>query len=69
MVGFKLRYRDPVLVVDEVESVLSMGFERINIADDLFTADKKRVKVLCNEILKRNIVFSWSAFARVEYGG
>ncbi len=66
MVGFKVRYRDPVLVVDEIESILAMGFERINIADDLFTANKSRVKVLCEEILNRNIVFGWSAFARVD---
>ncbi len=66
MVGFKVRYRDPVLVVDEIESILAMGFERINIADDLFTANKNRVKVLCEEILNRNIKFGWSAFARVD---
>jgi radical SAM superfamily enzyme YgiQ (UPF0313 family) len=66
MVGFKVRYRDPVRVVDEIESILSMGFERINIADDLFTANKKRVNVLCQEILNRNIKFGWSAFARVD---
>jgi anaerobic magnesium-protoporphyrin IX monomethyl ester cyclase len=66
MVGFKVRYRDPVLVVDEIESILAMGFERINIADDLFTANKSRVKVLCEEILNRDIHFGWSAFARVD---
>ncbi|MDA3897130.1 MAG: radical SAM protein [Desulfobacteraceae bacterium] len=66
MVGFKVRYRNPVLVVDEIESILAMGFERINIADDLFTANKNRVKVLCEEILNRNIKFGWSAFARVD---
>ncbi len=66
MVGFKVRYRDPVLVVDEIESILAMGFERINIADDLFTANKKRVRELCQEILNRNIKFGWSAFARVD---
>jgi radical SAM superfamily enzyme YgiQ (UPF0313 family) len=66
MVGFKVRYRDPSLVVDEIESILAMGFERINIADDLFTANKQRVKLLCGEILDRNIQFGWSAFARVD---
>jgi len=66
MVGFKVRYRAPALVVDEIENILNMGFERINIADDLFTANKKRVRVLCEEILNRNIRFGWSAFARVD---
>jgi len=66
MVGSRVRYRDPALVVDEIEAILAMGFERINIADDLFTANKNRVRALCGEILSRNIRFGWSAFARVD---
>ncbi len=66
MVGSRVRYRDPGLVVDEIEAILSLGFERINIADDLFTANKNRVRTLCGEILNRNIRFGWSAFARVD---
>jgi anaerobic magnesium-protoporphyrin IX monomethyl ester cyclase len=66
MVGFKGRFRTPEMVVDEIEHILSYGFTRINIADDLFTANKKRVLALCNEIKSRNVEFSWSAFARVN---
>lgn len=66
MVGFKSRYRDPKLVADEIETILSLGFNRINIADDLFTANKKRVYAFCEEILNRGIRFDWSAFARVD---
>lgn len=66
MVGSRVRYRDPVRVVDEIESILAYGFSRINIADDLFTANKRRVKKLCEEILSRKISFGWSAFARVD---
>jgi len=66
MVGFKMRFRDPVLVADEIETIIGLGFDRINIADDLFTANKKRVKALCKEIIRRNLDFVWSAFARVD---
>jgi anaerobic magnesium-protoporphyrin IX monomethyl ester cyclase len=66
MVGLKSRFRDPKLVADEIEFILSMGFTRINIADDLFTANKHRVRAFCEEILNRGIVFDWSAFARVD---
>ena len=66
MVGMKVRYRSPLLVVDEIEHVLSYGITRINIADDFFTSNKKRVRALCDEIMKRNIKFEWSAFARVD---
>ncbi len=66
MVGYKVRYRDPISVVDEIEHILAYGIDRINIADDLFTANKARVKAFCSEILRRGLKFSWSAFSRVN---
>ena len=66
MVGSKVRRRNPKLVLDEIEQILSMGFERINIADDLFASDTGRVREICNGIKERNIKFAWSAFARVD---
>ncbi|MCK7477504.1 MAG: hypothetical protein M0C28_08465 [Candidatus Moduliflexus flocculans] len=39
MVGSKVRRRNPKLVLDEMEQILGLGFERINIADDLFASD------------------------------
>jgi anaerobic magnesium-protoporphyrin IX monomethyl ester cyclase len=66
MVGMKVRYRSPESVADEMENILSYGFKRINIADDFFTSNKKRVKRICEEILRRGLKFSWSAFARVD---
>lgn len=66
MVGSKVRRRNPDLVLDEMEQILNLGFERINIADDLFASDTNRVKEICNGIKKRNLKFTWSAFARVD---
>lgn len=66
MVGMKVRYRSVDLVLDEIEHLLSYGFTRINIADDFFTSNKKRVREFCDEVLKRKINFSWCAFARVD---
>jgi len=66
MVGFKGRFRNPKLVVDEIEQLIAMGFTRINVADDLFTANKARVKEICDEIKRRGVTFGWSAFARVN---
>lgn len=66
MVGAKPRFRDVRRVVDEIEHILSYGFSRLNIADDLFTASRRRVKALCTEILDRGVRFDWSAFARVN---
>ena len=54
------------MVLDEIEQIISLGFDRINIADDLFASDTQRVKEICNGIKERNLKFTWSAFARVD---
>lgn len=66
MVGHKVRHRTPKLVVDEIEDILSYGFSRINIADDLFTSNKDRVAAFCEELKRRKIAITWTAFARVN---
>jgi radical SAM superfamily enzyme YgiQ (UPF0313 family) len=66
MVGSKVRRRNSKFVLDEIETIISYGFDRINIADDLFTSDKERVKEICAGIKERSLKFVWSAFARVD---
>jgi anaerobic magnesium-protoporphyrin IX monomethyl ester cyclase len=66
MVGSKVRKRNPRLVLDEMETIIGYGFERINIADDLFTTDKERVKEICMGIKERSLKTPWSAFSRVD---
>jgi len=66
MVGKKVRYRRVESVMDEIEEILSYGITRINVADDLFTSNKRRVREVCGQIVKRGLSFKWSAFARVN---
>jgi anaerobic magnesium-protoporphyrin IX monomethyl ester cyclase len=66
MVGKKVRRRKSSLVVDEMEQILSYGWNRINVADDLFTSDRESVRAICGEIHKRGLEFTWSAFARAN---
>lgn len=66
MVGAKVRYRSAMNVVDELEYLGSLNFPQINIADDLFTANKKHCIGICDEILRRNLKIKWSSFARVD---
>ncbi len=54
------------LVVDEIEQIIGMGFDRMNIADDLFASDTNRVREICRGIRERGLKFTWSAFARVD---
>jgi anaerobic magnesium-protoporphyrin IX monomethyl ester cyclase len=66
MVGKKKRFRNPTLVVDEMEQILNLGFKGINIVDDLFTLNKKHVYGICDEIKSRHLKFNWTCFARVD---
>lgn len=66
MVGNKVRLRSASCVVDEIEQILYYGIDRINVADDLFVSHSGRVKEVCDEILRRALRFTWSAFARVN---
>lgn len=66
MSGAKVRYRDPVSVVDEMEYLHAMGFYQINIADDLFTAKKSHCFAVCEEIIGRNLKVKWTAFSRAN---
>jgi radical SAM superfamily enzyme YgiQ (UPF0313 family) len=66
MVGRKVRYFTVERVVDEFEMLSTLGFNQINIVDDLFTSNKNRCMAICEEIKKRNIKHPWTAFARVD---
>lgn len=57
--GFKMRMKNPERVVDEMERMLKLGFKELQIIDDIFTADMKRAQVICEEIIKRKLVFPW----------
>lgn len=66
MVGQRFRTRSVSLILDEIQSLVEMGFDQINFADDFFTVNKKRVKAICAEIEARNLNFGWSIFARAD---
>ncbi|MEX2706647.1 MAG: radical SAM protein [Candidatus Freyrarchaeum guaymaensis] len=66
MVGSKARYRDPKLVVDEMEVILEQGFEDICIEDDQLTMNHKHVYAICDEIISRGLKVRWSAFSRCD---
>ena len=66
MVGARVRYRPPVQVVEEIESLAGLGFLQINIADDLFTANPNHCLAICDEINRRGSKIRWSSFARVD---
>lgn len=66
MVGARVRFRSPALVVDELEQLARLGFHQVNLADDLFTADARRCAAVCDEVLRRGLQVKWTSFARVD---
>jgi radical SAM superfamily enzyme YgiQ (UPF0313 family) len=66
MVGSRVRYRNPDKVVDELEFLNTLNFHQINIADDLFTANREHCLAVCDEIIKRGLELKWTSFARVD---
>jgi anaerobic magnesium-protoporphyrin IX monomethyl ester cyclase len=66
MVGAKVRYRSAQSVADEMQQLAVLNFSQINLADDLFTAKPAHCLAICDEILRRGLSVTWTAFARVD---
>ncbi|MBE0480219.1 MAG: cobalamin B12-binding domain-containing protein [Dehalococcoidia bacterium] len=66
MGGRRARFRNPKLVVDEIEQSLKLGFKEVNFEDDLFTLNHRHLHGICDEIVSRGLKFNWSVFARVD---
>jgi anaerobic magnesium-protoporphyrin IX monomethyl ester cyclase len=64
--GHSYRARSPGSVVDEIEEALSLGYDRISFADDVFTLDRERVVAICAEIRRRDLRFAWECLGRVD---
>ncbi len=64
--GGSYRERSPQNVVDEIESALALGYERISFADDVFTMKRERVVRVCQEIKQRGLHFQWECLGRVD---
>ena len=64
--GDSYRERSPQNVIDEIEEVLALGYDRISFADDVFTLNRRRVLEICEEIGRRGLRFSWECLGRVD---
>jgi anaerobic magnesium-protoporphyrin IX monomethyl ester cyclase len=64
--GHNFRTRSAENVVDEMETVEDMGYQRVWFSDDCFTLDKKRLLTICNEIVRRRLNVNWECLSRVD---
>lgn len=66
MVGARVRFRPPESVVAEMAQLAGLGFRQVNLADDLFTANRQHCLAICDALQRRNLNLRWSSFARVD---
>ncbi len=63
----RLRFRDPVLVVDEMEYLVKHhGVKEIVMFDETFTIGKKRMRRFSEEVLRRDLRVKFNIRARVD---
>jgi len=64
--GNHFRTRTAKNVVDEMQSVQELGYDRIWFSDDCFTLDKKRLLSICEEMMQRQLDIGWECLSRVD---
>jgi anaerobic magnesium-protoporphyrin IX monomethyl ester cyclase len=64
--GNRFRSRTAGNVVDEVEAVRTLGYERVWFADDCFTLDRNRLLSICDELVRRRVGVGWECLSRVD---
>lgn len=62
------RYRvtSPQRACDEIEACINLGIRELYFVDDTFNITNRRVHELCDEILRRDLQFSWTVRFRVK---
>jgi len=65
--GRRYTYRSPANVADELGEIVNRyGYDRVWMADDVFSINRKRTLALCDEIRRRGIRFAWSCLTRAD---
>lgn len=66
--GKNLRFKDPIKVVDEIESlVMDMKIKSFTFVDSVFNVPLSHAEAVCREMIKRGLDVSWSAWFHEEY--
>lgn len=65
--GRKVRFRDPIKVVDEIEHIYTEHeIRHFVFFDSNFNINNKHVSTICNEILKRKLKIKWWCAGRAD---
>jgi anaerobic magnesium-protoporphyrin IX monomethyl ester cyclase len=61
-----MRTRSVGNIVDEVETIAGLGYERVWFADDCFTLNNRHLTAVCEELTRRRLDVSWECLSRVD---
>jgi anaerobic magnesium-protoporphyrin IX monomethyl ester cyclase len=64
--GADMRMRSVANIVDEVEQIAALGYERVWFADDCFTLNRRHLLDVCSEIVRRRLDVGWECLSRVD---
>lgn len=64
--GADMRARSAENIVDEVEEIAALGYDRVWFADDCFTLNRSHLLDVCGEIVKRKVKIDWECLSRVD---
>ena len=64
--GADMRTRSVNNIVDEVEQIARLGYDRVWFADDCFTLNNKHLTAVCEELANRHLDVGWECLSRVD---
>ena len=64
--GTEMRSRSVGNIVDEVEEIAALGYERVWFADDCFTLNRNHLLNVCSEMVRRKVDVGWECLSRVD---
>ena len=64
--GQSFRTRSAANIVDEVEEIVKLGYDRVWFADDCFTLNRSQLLAVCDELIKRRLKVGWECLSRVD---
>jgi anaerobic magnesium-protoporphyrin IX monomethyl ester cyclase len=64
--GTSFRARSAGNIVDEMESIVGLGYDRVWFADDCFTLNRGHLLSVCDEMVRRGVDLGWECLSRVD---
>ncbi|HUK86012.1 MAG TPA: radical SAM protein [Candidatus Acidoferrum sp.] len=64
--GAEMRSRTVANIVDEVEEIAALGYDRVWFSDDCFTLNRQHVLAVCSELVRRKVNIGWECLSRVD---